>query len=228
MPKARTVSKPLSLLAILLATGCAHPDRGDGESGSCTAHPEQYAKAAAELQQLVAEDQADRAGSVNAIDWNKVLPRDLERRVRVATLFAEGCFREGKDYAAAAMVYQHGDGPDHPFQAFLWAKRALELGDAGDNKWLMAAGLDRYLVRSGQKELFATQYFKDSGQPCWCLEPTETTFPEDRRVALTKKTLQKALDGAKRFDADPAACVNVSYCAHELKPSPVGTVPGFW
>ena len=218
----------LCLLPLLIFCGCAHAGAAGNDFNSCSEHPEQYAKASAELQSLEAADQADRQGSVNAIDWNKVSPRDLDRRVRVAALFAESCFHDGKDYAAAAMVYQHGDGPDHPFQAFIWAKRALELGDVGENKWLMAAALDRYLVRSGRKELFATQYSKDAGSECWCLEPTEMSFPDSRRVEHTKKTLQQAVEGAKRFDANSGACDQVSYCKHDLKPSPPGTVLGFW
>ena len=218
----------LCLLPLLLFSGCAHAGVAGTEPISCSTHPEQYARASAELQSLEAADQEDRQGSVNAIDWAKVGPRDLDRRIRVATLFAEGCFREGKDYAAAAMIYQHGDGPDHPFQAFTWAKKALDLGDVGENKWLMAAALDRYLVRSGQKELLATQYAKDAGSECWCLEPVESTFPDNRRVEYTKKTLQQAIEGAKRFDVNPGACTEASYCKHDLKPSPIGTVPGFW
>ena len=216
------------LLQLLFISGCAHTGVTGSDISSCTEHTEQYAKASAELKILEIADQADRQGSVNAIDWTKVSPRDLDRRIKVATLFAESCFREGKDYSAAAMIYQHGEGADHPFQAFIWAKRALELGDVGENKWLMAAALDRFLVRSGQKELFATQYSKDAGSECWCLEPTEMSFPDTQRVEYTKKTIQQAIEGSKRFDANPETCVQVSYCKHDLKSSPTGTVPGFW
>jgi len=218
----------LSTVALLFISGCAHSTLADTPTPCSPANPESFAKASAELQHLKDEDQADRQGPVNAIDWARVSPRDLERRVRVATLFAEGCFHDGKDYAAAAMIYQHGDGPDHPFQAFIWAKRALELGDMGENKWLMAAALDRYLVRSGQKELFATQYSKDTGSECWCLEPTELSFPDAERAEYTKKSIQQALEGSKQFDSNPGACAETTYCKHDLKPSPRGTVPGFW
>ncbi len=217
-----------SFLFLSLFCAYAHASPPTNDFFPCSDRPEQYAKASAELQKLEAEDQADRQGSINEIDWPKVAPRDLDRRIKVAKFFAEGCFRDGKDYAAAAMVYQHGNTADHSFQAFIWAKRATDLGTLGENKWLMAAALDRFLVRSGQKQLFATQYAKDTGSECWCLEPVELSFPENRRVEYGKKSLQQALETTKMFDADPKACTTVQYCKHDLKPSLAGTVPGFW
>lgn len=194
---------------------------------SCVDQPVFQTSASAELQKIELEDQADRKGQMDQIDWKKVTPRDLQRRIRVAELFAAGCFKDAKDFANAALVYQHGDTADHAFQAFVWAKRAIQLGDSSQ-KSLMAVALDRYLVRSGQKELFASQASKGPGESCWCLEPVEESFPEKLRVEYAKRSLSDELAWVKSLNEKQPECAQAQYCKHDLKPSPAGTVPGFW
>lgn len=194
---------------------------------SCFTNPYLQKQESERLQKLAAEDQADRQGSAEGIDWSKVTPRDIQRRIDVAEIFARGCFASAADYAAAATVYQHGDTADHAYQTFLWSKRAVDLGDLSQ-KWWLAAGLDRYLVRIGQKQLFATQYSKHHSDPCWCLEQVEETFSDVRRKEFVKKSLNQAVDFLKELNKNTSSCANVKYCSAPLKPSPVGTVPGFW
>ena len=177
-----------------------------------------------ELQIIVKEDQQDRTPP---IDWQKVAPRDEARRKRIGEIFGEGCFKEAQDYAAAALVYQHGVLPDHFFQTFLWAKKAVELGDPAQ-KWLMAAGIDRYLVNIEHKQLFATQASKPNMNDCWCLEEVEKTFPERTRVEYGKKTLKEALDWVDSLNESDPKCKPAKFCNKGFKSSPAGTVPGFW
>ena len=99
-----------------------------------------------ELQILVAADQADRQAP--NIDWEQVAPRDERRAKRVGEIFGEGCFVKGADFSAAALIFQHGPSVDHNFQAYIWAKKALELGDTSRPE-LIAEGIDRFLVRQG-------------------------------------------------------------------------------
>lgn len=189
----------------------------------------------AELKQLEQADQDDRPNT-------QLRPgaeaRDRERRQRVGQIFGEGCFKTGADFANAAMVYQHGGdmygsaqgqvralAPEQLFQAFLWAKRATELGT--DAKWLTAAAIDRYLQYSGHKQLFGTQAFKASTDHCLCVVPTEAAFPDSMRTKLTGKTLAEALAFLKEFPGQPADC-KPAYCTMDLAASPQGTVPGFW
>src|SRR5690606_89236 len=137
-----------------------------------------------ELQQLVQDDQKERE------DWDQlseeekqnVSCHDESRRRRVGERFGEGCFKEARDYAAASLIYQHGDVPDHYFQAFLWAKRAVDSGDLS-SKGLVAMTIDRYLVSQGQKQLFGTQAFasEETGW-CFCLQPVERSFPDLKRI----------------------------------------------
>lgn len=180
-----------------------------------------------ELQKIVTEDQNDR--KVRPIDWSKVYPRDVVRIKRVGEIFAEGCIITGKDYAAAALVFQHGDHPDHYLQTYLWQKRAGELGEGG-NKGLMLAAIDRYLVNTGHKQLFATQYNKTVEEKCRCLQETEEAYPEKKRVQMGGKTKKEALEYVLEEHNDRPECKSVTYCRIGLKPTVKGTlpVPGIW
>lgn len=161
------------------------------------------------------------------VDWKLVQPRDEARRKRVGEIFGEGCFKTSEDFAAAALVYQHGNIPDHFFQTFIWAKRAVELGDP-KQKWLMAAGIDRYLVKSGHKQLFATQASKENAKPCWCLEEVESTFSEKLRIEYGKKSLREMLAWVQSLNLDNKDCKSTDFCEKGFKDSPKGSIPGFW
>ena len=111
-----------------------------------------------ELQRLVDQDQADRAGaaSFTRADWGRVKDADRQRRARVSAISAGGCLHSSSDYAAAALVFQHGDAPEDFLTAFRWARQAVELGDASKRD-LVALTVDRYLVMSGHRQLFGSQ-----------------------------------------------------------------------
>ena len=157
----------------------------------------------------------------------EVARRDVVRRQRIGEIFGEGCFSKAEDYAAAALVYQHGDVPDHFYQTFLWSKRAVELGDE-NQKRMMALGIDRYLVNIGQKQLFGSQATLPDFKPetCWCLQKIEQSFPDKRRKEIAGKSLSEAFLWLKELNQGKT-CQSLE-CAAELKPSPKGTVPGFW
>jgi hypothetical protein len=174
----------------------------------------------------VTADQRDRDVPVDQTDWDQVLPRDLERRRRVAEIFAEGCFKEARDYSAAALVFQHGDVPDHYLQTFLWSKRAVELGDASQRS-LMALGLDRYLVSTGRKQLFASQASAATVGGCYCIQPIERSFPDSKRKDFTGRSIRDAYRWVESLNKGKP-CPSVQECGTDLKPSPEGTIPGFW
>ncbi len=157
----------------------------------------------------------------------KVVKRDTIRRRRVGEIFGEGCFQTAKDFAAAAIVFQHGIVSEHFFQAFIWTQRAVELGDSSQKR-LMALALDRYLVTIGHKQLFASQAIKPDFKPetCWCLQPIEESFPDERRKEISGKSRDEAYDWLKELNAGNFC--PIQECKTELKPSPQGTVPGFW
>ncbi len=190
----------------------------------CHSEPERQALRSLELQKIVTEDQTDREPP---IDWEKVQQRDESRRKRVGEIFGEGCFKAAEDYAAAALVYQHGNTPDHYFQTFLWTKKAVELGMTSQKR-LMALGVDRYLVKSGYKQLFATQASQPSINDCWCLEELEGHFPENRRLELSGQTMDEVWQWIESLNQEQRGCKSIKFCTNNLKETPKGTIPGFW
>ncbi|MGE0527901.1 MAG: hypothetical protein AB7G93_10850 [Bdellovibrionales bacterium] len=207
------------LLAGVVLTGCQSvPFR------PCHADPERQEQRSQELQAIVKADQEGRAPPV---DWQRLLPKDEGRRKRVGEIFGEGCFKTAEDYAAAALVYQHGDVPDHFFQTYLWAKQAVELGDSSQKR-LMAMGIDRYLVNTGHRQLFATQASAPTMDSCYCLEEVEESFPQERRKSYMGKSVRDALTWVDSLNEGKAACGPAQLCKKNLKPTPKGTVPGFW
>jgi hypothetical protein len=175
---------------------------------------------------IAQEDQSDRAGSYDSVDWNKVNPRDLQRRIQVATIFAEGCFKTSSDYASAATVYQHGNTADHYYQAFIWANEAVKLGDQSQ-LWWTAAALDRYLVKIGQKQLFGTQLSRNNSEK-WCVQSVEPSFPESIRIKYVKFSVKEQIAHTLKGIGSSQSPDDVQDCDPSLKPSPRGTVPGFW
>ncbi len=224
--------KNFLLLLTLCLLGCTTTPATKTQSQhlSCQQDKGRQVARSIELQKIVKADQDDRE---NWKDWTqeqvvKVTLRDEARRKRVGEIYGEGCFLKAEDYSAAALVYQHGDAPDHFFQTFIWAKRAVELGDI-QQKQLMALGIDRYLVNIGQKQLFGSQATKaglTSDKSCWCLQQIEKTFPDKRRKEEARRTLADAFNWLKELNQGKT-CPNTE-CEATLKPSPKGTVPGFW
>jgi hypothetical protein len=199
----------------------------------CSDEPKIQHRRSEELQRLYSEDQSDYRREMedhpdHPLDMEKLekmAVNDLKRRKRVGEILGEGCFQKSPDYIAAATIFQHGNSPDHFFQAFLWAKQAVGLGDSA-NKALVAKTIDRYLTKSGHKQLFGTQAEKSTLNKCFCLDAVESAFPDSKRQEYLGKRLSdmekwlKSLNGAND-------CPNV-YCDADLISSPQGTVVGFW
>lgn len=203
--------------------GCAH---AADQFNTCELNQNLQNEKSAELQKIEEEDQADRAGPYDSIDWNKVNPRDTARRIKVATIFADGCLKTAADYAAAAMVFQHGTVADHYYQTFIWANQAVKIGDSSQ-RWLTAAGLDRYLVKVGHKQLFGTQFSKDSVGK-FCLQPVESSFSDVLRIEYLKRTLKDNTAHVLKGIGATQSPEETKNCEPGLKDSPKGTVPGFW
>lgn len=199
----------------------------------CLDNPKLQIERAKELQTILEADQNDERKAMAEHpeaplvqkNLEEMAKRDLSRRKRVAEIFAEGCLKTARDYAAASLVFQHGNVPDHYLQAFLWARRAVDLGDASQ-KAMVAMTIDRYLVNLGHKQLFATQFGKAVGESCLCMEPVEESFPDSQRLKYQKNSLAEQLAWLKKKN-EGAKCPS-SYCRREFKGSPSGTVPGFW
>lgn len=146
---------------------------------------EDYQRAKENLIDIYEADVADRK-SFN----ENVSARDLDRRERVAKIAAKGCLFDQDDYWIAALVYQHGQLPQHYLQAIMYANKAADIKNGGqgssDKRFdnvdgLQQVTIDRYLMSRGHKQLFGTQitspaFYKKfesevDGKPCvWPLD----------------------------------------------------------
>ncbi|MBK7214045.1 MAG: tetratricopeptide repeat protein [Bacteroidales bacterium] len=129
-----------------------------------------------ELLKMYNEDQGSRlAGN---IDWEVLSRQDSLREVRVNELIAEGKITTGKDYYRSAMIFQHGYDTIASGMAVKHMKMAIEL-DSTINKWLLAAAIDRDLMRRGKPQIYGTQYVKMGENTKWELYEIDTTQISD-------------------------------------------------
>ena len=190
--------------------------------GAC--EEQTYKSRSQELQDIVKADQDDRKTMPLPPE---VIIRDQKRRMRVGEIFGEGCIKSAADFSASALVYQHGNVPEHFYQTFLWSKRAVELGDTSQKR-MMGLGIDRYLVNIGQKQLFASQAYKLGEQgACWCLQPVENSFPDVKRIEYTGRSLNDSFKWVDELNKG-SSCAPATECKTSLKPTPEGSIPGFW
>ena len=202
--------------------------------------PVERTKASDEIQHLVDDDQALR---MKAPDADAGLPMDairawmaadLRRRTRVAELYAAGCLSTAKDFASAALIFQHGTVPEHYLQAYLFASRAVALGDVRETS-MMALAIDRYLVSTGHKQLFGSQAFSVGNlpnatgpEPCTCMSQVEHSFPDVERRAYIKMGLEDKVEWVHSLNHGRTDCPADVECTEPLLPTPRGTVPGMW
>jgi hypothetical protein len=111
----------------------------------------------AEILRMYNEDQSAR--KAQNINWTQLNKDDAQRRTRVNELLDSNKVRTGKDYYHSAMIFQHGIDTLASSKAITLMKKAIEL-DSNTNKWLLAAAVDRHLMRKGQPQIYGTQYVK--------------------------------------------------------------------
>ena len=195
---------------------------------TCREQPELQRMRSEELKKMVQADQAVRQ------NWEKISPdehvliakQDRERRRRVGEIFGEGCFKTAEDYAAAALIFQHGDLPDDYFQAYIWSNHGVELGDI-QQKHLAALAMDRYLTSIGKKQLFASQAISsDTTKGCFCLHQIEKTFPEKLRKEYSGVSLKERYEWVATLNAKKD-CPKLE-CEAPLQATLKGSVPGLW
>lgn len=141
-----------------------------------------------ELIEIYKKDQSER--STAEIDWFLLHKNDSLRRLRVQVLLDSGKVMTGKDFARAAMVFQHGKDSLDYGKAVALMETAIEK-DSSINKWLYAAATDRYLLSKGEPQIYGTQYLKMGDGP-WELEELDTTKITDaQRRAFGVATLEE-------------------------------------
>lgn len=112
-----------------------------------------------ELQKMYNEDQSSRM--VKNIDWTVLSKQDKERENRVFEMIKAGEIVTGMDYYNSAMIFQHGNDTIASSMAVSHMKKAIEL-DSRINKWLLAAAIDRDLMRRKKPQIYGTQYVSNN------------------------------------------------------------------
>lgn len=142
-----------------------------------------------ELERIYKEDQSDRM--TGSIDWSVVSKRDSIREVRIYELLEAGELNTGRDYHNAAMVFQHGRDTTSSRMAVTMMRKSLEIDPSG-NKWLLAAAIDRDLMRRGEPQIYGTQYIKQGHDAPWELYDIDTKVVSDKeRIEYGVETLEE-------------------------------------
>jgi hypothetical protein len=157
-----------------------------------------------EVYALFQEDQGDRedvSSHWHDKEWNQRLKaRDRERRRRLEELRAAGALQTGPDYYHAAMLYQHGDGPDDFWQAHEWSMQAVTLG-CEEARWLAAASYDRWLTRQGKPQKYGTNFlpvYLPTGAQ-WALWDVDPRTTDEERAQWNVPTLAQQQQRAEEM-----------------------------
>ena len=155
-----------------------------------------------ELKELCDADQSDRnnwlAGNGN---WETVEPRDKARLKRIEELYEQGLVKSAEDMLHAALIFQHGDSPEHYRRAMELSKKSMEMGNE-EGKILYPKAEDRYLLSIGKPQVWGTQYRKRVGGS---FDDVELVEPFDREAKTDEERkefgidLDKGLERAKNL-----------------------------
>lgn len=141
-----------------------------------------------EMAAIAAADQAVREPGT-PIDWEIVSKEDAARRARVRELLELGLLVTGQDFDLAALVFQHGEMPEDFLLGHVLAVRAIALGH--NSEWIAAATLDRYLQKSGGRQIYGTQFSMLDGGSATMEPYDKALLPDSLRVAVGAHTLEE-------------------------------------
>lgn len=209
------------------STIITHAKPHSGLDKICFYNKERQKLRSLELIALAKADQDERKtyDLTNPELVKKLVLHDVKRRKRVGALFGEGCIQTANDYAAAAIIYIHGDTPDHYFQSYFWAQKAYLIGNE-DGQEIMPRAIDRYLLSIHKKQLFGTQAQAASNDSCYCIPAIEASFPDSLREQFKTPTIAEQLQMLAKLNQGKD-CPQ-SECDLPLDDTPKGSVPGFW
>lgn len=152
-----------------------------------------------ELQHLYDEDQSDRTSG--EIDWSIVGKRDSIREARIYEMLDDNLVKTGKDYYNVAMIFQHGMDTIASGMAVKMMRKAIEL-DSTQNKWLLAAAIDRDLMRRDKPQIYGTQYRRDhgDGNPWYLYKIDSTVITDAQRIEYKVETLAEQREKERRMN----------------------------
>ena len=172
--------KKIILLLLIVGFSCNNADKENQEQAAI--------KDNEELKTMYNEDQSDR--SSGNIDWSVVSVNDSLRKSRLFELLDSNLVRTSLDYSNAAMIFQHGGGIIASGMAVKMMTKAIEL-DTTIDKWLLAAAIDRDLMRKEQPQIYGTQYVKTKDEPWRLYEIDTNVVSDDERIEYGVQTLSE-------------------------------------
>jgi hypothetical protein len=143
------------------------------------------------------EDQLARNPAVQ-LDDAQLMEADRLRREEVMGYLQAGQVITSSTLFSAALIFQHGDCPDHYKLAADLALRAYELKDVSAG-WLYAAATDRYLLSIGQLQRYGTQYVPDA-ENHFVLCPVNPATTDEERAEWGLPPLAELQARAAEFD----------------------------
>ena len=159
-----------------------------------------------ELQKMYNEDQGSR--SAKNIDWSLLTKQDKEREKRVYELIKSNQVLTARDYYNSAMIFQHGDDTVASSMAVKQMRKAIEL-DATIDKWLLAAAIDRDLMRRQKPQIYGTQYVKNTGEAKWRRYKIDTTqVTDDERKYYKVETLSAQVEKERNMNLEPISALH--------------------
>jgi hypothetical protein len=110
-----------------------------------------------QMEKIFAEDQKYRRSWAD-FEAHKNLAAEQDRRNRelVRKLLDERALHSARDFAEAAFIFQHGNGPDDYLLAHTLATMSMALGDSSSS-WIAISSLDRYLLSVNRPQIYGTQ-----------------------------------------------------------------------
>lgn len=139
-----------------------------------------------ELKEIFEADQDDRKNLRNKETNRETIKlKDEARLKRVEELYANGLLEKADDLMNAAMIYQHGDKPEHYKKAFELANKASGLGHPRGKKF-SALAEDRYLLKIGKPQIWGTQFIKHSADGAWMIKEP---FDRDAKTDEERKEM---------------------------------------
>lgn len=152
-----------------------------------------------EVASMYADDQKARlSGKRNT----NLVKEDSLRREKIKALLKKRKVRSADDYYKAAMIMHHGTSLKDYKLAHRLAKKAFKKKNPHIMApWLVAATKDRYLLKKGKKQWYATQglTFKNGRM---ALDPQKidtTAVKNNKRIALNAPSIEKIRSYLKAF-----------------------------
>lgn len=129
-----------------------------------------------EIQALYYADQSDRIHHplAGTPEYLALRERDAQRRLRLRAILVATSISDPETIFQAALIFQHGESIDEVWEAYTYARQAMERGFA-PARWLTAASYDRWLIYSGKPQKYGTQFVPDGTRyVLWQYDPTTT------------------------------------------------------